>query len=161
MPGWGFLLNNELTVFDPEPLSPGVPDPNLPAGGKRPRSSMAPTVAMRGSRPVLGVGSPGGATIITTVLQILLNRLDFAMTLPEAIAAPRASQRNAATTQAEPAFIDAYGRELSDRFGQTFSSTPEIGNATGVEIRPNGTLVAAAEPVRRGGGDAEVVHPRR
>jgi gamma-glutamyltranspeptidase/glutathione hydrolase len=161
VPGWGFLLNNELTDFDPAPIHEGEPDPNLPAGGKRPRSSMAPTILLRDGRPWLAVGSPGGATIITTVLQILVNRLDFGMTLPQAIAAPRASQRDATSTEAEQAFKDEYGTALTERFKQAFTVVAPIGNATGVEIRPNGTLVAAAEPVRRGGGDAEVVHPRR
>jgi gamma-glutamyltranspeptidase/glutathione hydrolase len=103
------------------------------------------------------VGSPGGATIITTVLQILLDRIDFGMTLPDAIAAPRASQRNGAT-QAEPAFIAQYGSALAP-FGQALTSTPEIGAATGIEILPDGRLQAAAEPVRRGGGAAAVVTP--
>jgi gamma-glutamyltranspeptidase/glutathione hydrolase len=159
VPGYGFLLNNELTDFDPAPPSPGAPDPNLAQGGKRPRSSMAPTIVLRHGRPVLALGSPGGATIITTVLQLLVDRLDFGLSLPDAIAAPRASQRNAATTQAEPAFVDQYGGDLQSRFGQAFSSTAEIGAATGVELLPNGQLEAAAEPVRRGGGDAEVVCP--
>src|SRR6266516_4026620 len=158
VPGYGFLLNNELTDFDPAPLSPGVPDPNLPAGGKRPRSSMAPTVLLHDGRPFAGVGSPGGSTIITTVLQILLDRLDFGMTLPQAIAAPRASQRNTSTTTAEPDFISLYGPALQAR-GQVFASTPEIGAATGIEVRPDGTLEAVAEPVRRGGGSAAVVCP--
>jgi len=161
VPGWGFLLNNELTDFDPAPIHPPAPDPNLPAGGKRPRSSMAPTILLRHGRPWLAVGSPGGATIITTVLQILVNRIDFGMTLPQAIAAPRASQRDLTTTEAEQAFVTEYGTELHDRFGQAFTTVPDIGNATGVEIRPDGTLVSAAEPVRRGGGDAEVVHRLR
>jgi gamma-glutamyltranspeptidase / glutathione hydrolase len=159
VPGYGFLLNNELTDFDPAPPADGSPDPNLPAGGKRPRSSIAPTIVMKDGDPLLAVGSPGGATIITTVLQILLNRFDFGMTLPEAIAAPRASQRNAAKTDAEPGFIDRYGSELTTRFGQSFNPTPEIGAATGVEFLPDGDLQAAAEPVRRGGGWAAVVCP--
>jgi gamma-glutamyltranspeptidase/glutathione hydrolase len=158
VPGYGFLLNNELTDFDPAPPSPGAPDPNLPAGGKRPRSSMAPTVVLHDGRPFLGVGSPGGSTIITTVLQILLDRLDFGMTLPQAVAAPRASQRNTAATTAEPDFISQYGAALQAR-GHSFASTPEIGAATGIEVRPDGTLQAAAEPVRRGGGSAAVVCP--
>jgi gamma-glutamyltranspeptidase / glutathione hydrolase len=156
VPHYGFLLNNELTDFDPAPPADGSPDPNLPAGGKRPRSSMSPTIVLHGGKPFLTVGSPGGATIITTVLQILLNRLDFGMTLPEAIAAPRASQRNAAKTDAEPAFIAQYGAALTAR-GQQFNSTGEIGAATGIEFLPNGRLEAAAEPVRRGGGAAAVV----
>jgi gamma-glutamyltranspeptidase/glutathione hydrolase len=159
VPGWGFLLNNELTDFDPAPPADGSPDPNLPAGGKRPRSSMSPTIVMQDGEPLLGLGSPGGATIITTVLQTLLNRFDFAMTLPEAIAAPRASQRNGAKTDAEPAFIDQYGSELKTRFGQSFNPTAEIGAVTGVEFLPDGDLEAAAEPVRRGGGWAAVVCP--
>jgi gamma-glutamyltranspeptidase / glutathione hydrolase len=159
VPGYGFLLNNELTDFDPAPASPGAPDPNLPAGGKRPRSSMAPTIVLHDGRPFLGVGTPGSSMIITTVLQILLDRLDFAMSLPDAIAAPRASQRNTPTNVAEPAFISQYGAELQSRFGQLFTPTPEIGAATGIEILLNGKLQAAAEPVRRGGGAAAVVCP--
>ena len=57
---------------------------------------MAPTIVTRHGRPCLAVGSPGGATIITTVLQILVDRLDLGKSLPEAIAAPRVSQRNTA-----------------------------------------------------------------
>jgi gamma-glutamyltranspeptidase / glutathione hydrolase len=160
VPGYGFLLNNELTDFDPAPPAPGAADPNLPAGGKRPRSSMAPTIVLHNGRPLLGVGSPGGSTIITTVLQILLDRLDFGMSLPDAIAAPRASQRNTATTTAEPAFISQYGNDLQTRFGQQpFTPTPEIGAATGIELLPDGKLQAAAEPVRRGGGAAATVCP--
>jgi gamma-glutamyltranspeptidase/glutathione hydrolase len=117
VPHRGFLLNNELTDFDVTPVQPGVPDPNLPAGGKRPRSSMSPTIVLSGGRPLLAVGSPGGATIITTVLQILVNRLDLGMNLEDAIAAPRASQRNAPRTQAEPAFLDLPATRGLERLG--------------------------------------------
>jgi gamma-glutamyltranspeptidase/glutathione hydrolase len=110
-------------------------------------------------RPLLGLGSPGGSTIITTVLPILLDRLDFGMSLLDAIAAPRASQRNSPTT-VEPAFAAQYGTELTQRFGQLFGApTAEIGSATGIEVLPNGELQAAAEPTRRGGGAAAVVCP--
>src|SRR3954452_3522037 len=159
VPGYGFLLNNELTDFDPAPPADGSPRRNRPAGGKRPRSSMSPTIVMKDGQPLLGVGSPGGATIITTVLQTLLNRFDFGMSLLEAIAAPRASQRNGARTDAEPGFIAQYGGDLSSRFGQSFNPTAEIGSVTAVEFLPDGGLEAAAEPVRRGGGWAEVVCP--
>jgi gamma-glutamyltranspeptidase / glutathione hydrolase len=171
VPGRGFLLNNELTDFDFAPLQAGVPDPNLPAAGKRPRSSMAPTIVLRDGQPFLAVGSPGGASIITTVLQILLNRLDFGMTLPQAIAAPRASQRNSAVTQAEPAFIalptTAGLQALGQRFAIVDTSPlnpaiqipPTIGAATGLEFLGQDRVLAAAEPVRRGGGSAAVVHP--
>jgi gamma-glutamyltranspeptidase/glutathione hydrolase len=164
VPGRGFLLNNELTDFDfastqaPTPTQGGQPDPNLPAPGRRPRSSLAPTIILRDDRPLLALGSPGGATIITTVLQILINRLDLGMTLGDAIAAPRASQRNTATTEAEPAFRNRYGKALQDR-GQRFTTNPEIGAATGLEFLAPGKVLAAAEPVRRGGGTALVVNP--
>jgi gamma-glutamyltranspeptidase/glutathione hydrolase len=171
VPGRGFLLNNELTDFDFTPLQAGVPDPNLPAAGKRPRSSMSPTIVLKSGRPWLAVGSPGGASIITTVLQILLNRIDFGMTLPQAIAAPRASQRNSAVTQAEPGFIAAPTTPGLERLGQSFAIvdtspldpsiqiSPDIGAATGLQFLPGGRVLAAAEPVRRGGGSAGVVHP--
>jgi len=84
VPGRGFLLNNELTDFDYQPPAPGQPLPaNAPAGGKRPRSSMAPTIVLQDGRPLLALGSPGGSTIITTVTQVLVGRLDLGLTLPE------------------------------------------------------------------------------
>ncbi|GAA0396773.1 gamma-glutamyltranspeptidase [Acrocarpospora corrugata] len=156
VPGRGILLNNELTDFT---FGPAPGDPNLPAPGKRPRSSMAPTIVLKHGKPLLAVGSPGGATIITTVLQILVNRLDFGMTLPQALAAPRASQRNIPATQAEQAFIDQHGAALQAR-GHVFAVTPEIGAATGLEFLGRGKVQAVAEPTRRGGGSALVVRNR-
>src|SRR5205823_4430951 len=132
---------------------PTRPEPNLPAPGKRPRSSMSPTIVLDDGDPVLALGSPGGSTIITTVLQTLVNRIDRNMNLTEAIAAPRASQRNSPTTDAEPAFLEAYGAALQG-FGHKFASVNEIGATTGIEFLPGGLLLAAAEPERRGGGSA-------
>ncbi|MFF8771107.1 gamma-glutamyltransferase [Kitasatospora sp. NPDC015120] len=159
VPGRGFLLNNELTDFNFTPLFPGVPDPNLPGPGKRPRSSLSPTIVLRDGEPLLAAGSPGGATIITTTLQVLLGRLDRGLSLEQAITAPRASQRNTAATQAEPAFLALPERTGLEALGHVFAATPEIGAATGVERLPDGRWVAAAEPVRRGGGSAAVVRP--
>ncbi|MFP5336152.1 MAG: gamma-glutamyltransferase [Actinomycetes bacterium] len=154
VPGRGFLLNNELTDFNFTDTQGGA-DPNLPAPGKRPRSSMSPTIVLDGGQPLLALGSPGGSTIITTVLQVLVNRIDLGMTLPEAVAAPRASQRNTTSVLAEPAFA----RDGLTALGHTFSSTGEIGAATGIELLPGGVLQAVAEPSRRGGGSAGVVEP--
>jgi gamma-glutamyltranspeptidase/glutathione hydrolase len=173
VPGRGFLLNNELTDFDFTPLQAGVPDPNLPAAGKRPRSSMAPTIVLRHGRPYIAIGSPGGASIITSVLQVLVNRLDLGMTMPQAIDAPRASQRDSATTQAEPAFIDQSTTPGLESLGQKFAVTdtsgldptikidPRIGVVAALEFRPDGTVQAVGEPSRRGGTYAGVVHPTR
>jgi len=107
VPRRGFLLNNELTDFS---LTYDADDPNRVQPGKRPRSSMSPTMVLRDGAPVLALGSPGGSTIITTVLQTLLNRLDREMSLPEAVAAPRASPRNTAEVSAEPPSSTPTGR---------------------------------------------------
>ena len=157
VPDRGFLLNNELTDFTFEVADPTEPEPNLPAPGKRPRSSMSPTIVLHEGEPVLALGSPGGSTIITTVLQTLVNRVDRNMNLLEAIAAPRASQRNTPAVSAEPAFIAAYGEPLGE-LGHEFTPMDEIGAATGIEFLPGGLLLAAAEPERRGGGSAGVVN---
>ncbi|MET9532731.1 MULTISPECIES: gamma-glutamyltransferase [unclassified Streptomyces] len=159
VPGRGFLLNNELTDFSFAPADPSVHDPNLPGPGKRPRSSISPTIVLHGGKPVLAVGSPGGATIITTVLQTLIGHLDRGMPLVDAIAAPRASQRNAATTELEPALYNSPLRGQLEALGHSFTLNPEIGAATGVQRLPDGRWLAAAEPVRRGGGSAMVVRP--
>jgi gamma-glutamyltranspeptidase/glutathione hydrolase len=157
VPGWGFLLNNELTDFNYDSTT----HPNRVEGGKRPRSSMSPTIVLRNGTPFLTLGSPGGSTIITTVLQILFDRLDQGMTLPQAIADPRASQRNASTTSAEPAFLSSTLRTALEGRGHRFTNGGEIGAATGIEFLPGGTVLAAAEPVRRGGGSALVENPAR
>jgi gamma-glutamyltranspeptidase/glutathione hydrolase len=161
VPGRGFLLNNELTDFNFAPTQGAAADPNLPGPNKRPRSSMSPTIVLKDGKPFLALGSPGGATIITTVLQVLLNRVELGMTLPQAMAAPRASQRNSAGIQAEPAFHTQYGPVLT-ALGHTFGpDVAELGAATAIEFTRNGGFVASAEPARRGGGAAAVVHPRR
>jgi gamma-glutamyltranspeptidase / glutathione hydrolase len=163
VPDRGFILNNELTdfsaVYDPE-------DPNRIEPGKRPRSSMSPTIVLDEGQVRFVLGTPGGATIITTVVQILMNRIDLGMTLPEAVAAPRASQRNAPVTPAEPEFIEAYahllapyGQQLAPS-GDLLTSAAEIGAAAAIEVDESGLMIAAAEPVRRGGGAGLVVNPR-
>ncbi|GIM94292.1 gamma-glutamyltranspeptidase [Paractinoplanes toevensis] len=161
VPGRGFLLNNELTDFNFTNTQAPAADPNLPGPGKRPRSSMSPTIVLKDGKPFLALGSPGGATIITTVLQILVNRLILGQSLPAAMAAPRASQRNTAGIQAEPAFHTTYGPLLTP-LGHSFAAdVPELGAATAIELTRGGGFIASSEPVRRGGGAAGVVHPNR
>ena len=167
VPGYGFLLNNELTDFNlttsTDPAVPGgvSTGANKVQGGKRPRSSIAPTIVLRNGRPFLALGSPGGASIITTVAQILLNRIDFGMTLPEAVAAPRLSQRNSDPTQTEASFLNTPEAAALEARGQTFTVSTgtgaEIGAATGIEFLGRGKVLVAAEPARRGGGSAAVV----
>jgi gamma-glutamyltranspeptidase/glutathione hydrolase len=100
------------------------------------------------------------------VLQTLINRIDLDMTLPQAIAMPRGSQRNTATVTAEQEFIDfyetilePYGHELTPA-GAPGTSAAEIGAVAAIEVLPDGAFLAAAEPRRRGGGSAMVVTPR-
>ncbi|MFI2288133.1 gamma-glutamyltransferase [Streptomyces niveus] len=160
VPGRGFLLNNELTDFSFAPANPAVHDPNLPGPGKRPRSSISPTIVLDDrDKPLLALGSPGGATIITTVLQTLTGHLDRGLPLVDAIAAPRASQRNSATTELEPGLYDSPVRAQLEALGHAFTRIPEIGAATGVQRLPDGRWLAAAEKDRRGGGSAMVVRP--
>ncbi|WP_028801911.1 gamma-glutamyltransferase [Streptomyces sp. 142MFCol3.1] len=160
VPHRGFILNNELTDFSFTPANPAVHDPNLPGPGKRPRSSISPTIVLdKRDRPVVALGSPGGATIITTVLQTLTEFVDRGMPLVDAIAAPRASQRNAAQTELEPGLYDSTTSAQLAALGHSFKLNPEIGAATGVQRLPSGEWLAAAEKVRRGGGSAMVVRP--
>ncbi|PUB24017.1 gamma-glutamyltranspeptidase/glutathione hydrolase [Promicromonospora sp. AC04] len=156
VPGRGFLLNNELTDFS---LVYDAADPNRIEAGKRPRSSMSPTIVLEDGRPVLALGSPGGSFIITTVLQMLIHRIDLGMTIEEAIAAPRATPQTSTSTLAEQAFVDRYGTALAG-YGQAFRPySAALGAATAIEIGPGGLLTAVAEPTRLGGGSARVVWP--
>ena len=168
VPGYGFLLNNEMTDFDFAPSTPGAYDPNLPAGGKIPRSSMGPVIAFRNGKPAFSVGAAGGSTIIETVVQTILNHVDFGMSLPAALAAPRVSQTNSPTSLAEPAFYNSPIRtELTNSYGEQFTeATGPIqpldsypGDATALQILSGGRVEPIAEPVRLGGGSALVVHP--
>ena len=165
VPGLGFLLNNELTDFD-IPADPNSKAANILEPGKRPRSSMTPTLIFKEGKPRIAVGSPGGSTIITTVGQTLINYFDFNMPLADALAAPRVSERNIVVSPgtdtkstAEPAFIDSdIGAKLKAR-GHQFVVQDEIGAATGIQFNDDGSVTAVAEPVRRGGGSAMVVAP--
>ena len=154
VPGYGFILNNELTDFDPT-----SPHPNAPEPGKRPRSSMAPTIAFAPDGRLLAFGSPGGSTIITTVLGIAVNLIDLGLPMDEAITAPRLSQRNSGITQVDSGLETGELGQALTALGHNLEPMPEIGAATGLVIQPNGAIFAAAEPVRRGGGSAMTVMP--
>jgi gamma-glutamyltranspeptidase/glutathione hydrolase len=165
VPGYGFLLNNELTDFDFAPSTPGGSDPNLAAPGKQPRSSMGPVIALRGGQPQFAIGAAGGSTIIETVVQMLVNHVDFGMSLPDALAAPRVAQTNSSsnTSEAEPDFYNsALAQQLTSQYGEKFSlATGPIlpldnypGDATALQMLSDGRAEAIAEPVRLGGGSA-------
>ena len=101
VPGYGFLLNNELTDFNFTPTkndATGNPGANDVAPFKRPRSSMAPSLLFKNGRPVAAYGSPGGTTIINSVLNTTLNLVDHGMDIQSAIDAPRLSVTSAGGT---------------------------------------------------------------
>lgn len=160
VPGWGYLLNNELTDFNFAPTTPGVPDPNLPDAGKRPRSSMAPSIVLKDGKPYLTAGSPGGATIITTVAQIIAGVVDRGLSVGDAVAAPRLSSRNGVEEAETPIFSTDIGAELIAK-GHVLRHRPVIGNGTAIRSLSPSLWTAAAEPTRRGGGSAMVVRPQR
>jgi gamma-glutamyltranspeptidase/glutathione hydrolase len=152
VPGYGFLLNNEMTDFDFQGPAPNVPEP-----GKRPRSSMAPTIALKDGKPAFTVGSPGGATIITTVTQTIVNYLDLGMPMDQAINAPRMSERNGAETSVEPGFTGTEQARALEKFGHKWEATPEeIGAANAIVFNPDGTVTAVSEGHRHGVGTALV-----
>jgi gamma-glutamyltranspeptidase/glutathione hydrolase len=166
VPGYGFLLNDELTDFDFAPSSPTTPDPNLPAANKQPRSSMGPIIALKDGRPQFAIGAAGGSTIIETVVQTLINHVDFGMSLSDALNAPRVAQTNSATSTAEPLFYNSgLAHQLTSQYGEQFTlATGPIepldsypGDATALQVLPGGGAEAIAEAYRLGGGSALAV----
>lgn len=152
VPGYGFLLNNEMTDFDFS-----GPRPNVPEAGKRPRSSMAPTIVLKDGKPAFTIGSPGGSTIITTVLQTIVNHVDFGMPMNEAIDAPRLSERNGVATSVEPGFAGSAQARALEAFGHKWEEpAEEIGAANAIVFNPDGTVTAVSEGKRHGVGTALV-----
>ncbi|GJJ00465.1 gamma-glutamyltranspeptidase [Duganella rhizosphaerae] len=151
VPGYGFLLNNEMTDFDFS-----GPAPNVPEAGKRPRSSMSPTLAFKNGKPAFSIGSPGGATIITTVLQTIFNYVDLGMSMPEALNAPRLSERNGSATDVEPGFAGSAQAKALEKTGQHWNKPEEIGAANALVFNPDGTITAVSEGHRHGAGSALV-----
>ena len=144
----GFLLNNELTDFSFRSHVDGVPVANRVAPGKRPRSSMAPTIVRRGGQPVLVLGSPGGSSIIGYVPSALIAHLDWGLDVQQAVAAGHLLNRFGiydleAGTEAE-ALADplrALGYEV--RLG------PQTSGLHAISIGPDG-LRGGADPRREG-----------
>jgi gamma-glutamyltranspeptidase/glutathione hydrolase len=152
VPGYGFLLNNEMTDFDFS-----GPHPNVPEAGKRPRSSMAPTIALKNGKPAFTIGSPGGSTIVTTVLQTIVNHVDLGMPMDQAVDAPRLSQRNGPVTDVEPGFAGGAQAQALEKLGHKWAPrAQEIGAANALVFNPDGTVTAVSEGKRHGVGTALV-----
>ncbi len=155
VPGYGFLLNNEMTDFDFS-----GPHPNVPEAGKRPRSSMAPTIVLKDGKPAFTVGSPGGATIITTVLQTIFNYIDLGMPMDQAINAPRISDKNKSKVAIEVGFAGSAQAKSLEQFGHQWDANKaeEIGAANAIVFNVDGTVTAVSEGKRHGIGTALVEH---
>jgi gamma-glutamyltranspeptidase/glutathione hydrolase len=152
--GTGILLNNELDDFAAKPEAPNAYgligyEANAPGPGKRPLSSMTPTIVLKNGKPFLVTGSPGGSRIITTVLQVILNVIDFDMTITDAVTAPRLHhQWLPDVVFAERGFPPQTIAALEAR-GHKISVGGPAGSANSIAITPSGR-VGAADPRTRG-----------
>ena len=152
--GTGVLLNNELDDFAAKPAAPNAAgliggDPNAPAPGKRPLSSMTPTIVLKNGRPILITGSPGASRIITTVLQVIVNAVDLAMPIDEAVTGPRIHhQWWPDQISAEPGLPPETIRGLEER-GHKVALAQPSGSANSIMVTPQG-LIGAADPRTRG-----------
>lgn len=159
--GTGVLLNNQMNNFDHEnaakALRDGTPPPlNAMAPGKRMLSTMMPTIIMKDGKPWLVTGTPGGSTIIDTVLQIVTNVVDFKLNVEEATHQPRIFQDTGKTLRVEPNFNPDTVRLLG-AMGHTITSDETMGSAQSIMIE-NGYFLGAADPRRPG---AVAIPPER
>jgi gamma-glutamyltranspeptidase/glutathione hydrolase len=152
--GTGVLLNNELDDFTAAPGASNAYglvgfEANLPGPGKRPLSSMSPTIVLKDGKPVLVTGSPGGSRIISTVLQVIVNVLDYKMDVAAAVAAPRLHHQwlpdevriEHGFAEDTLAALRAKGHRVVEPMGQT--------SANSIAVTPEG-LLGAPDPRTRG-----------
>lgn len=146
VPGYGFMLNNELTDFD---AIPG--DVNQVEPGKRPRSSMTPTIVLKDGQPFLAVGSPGGSTIIASVSQTILNVIDHGMNIEDAIRAPRIFSSSYPNVAWEAGIDQDVILQLMAK-GHVFAEQPaEIGNVQAIVYDfETGKMYGGADNTREG-----------
>lgn len=159
IPGTGVIMNNEMDDFA---LQAGVPnyfglvggDANSVGPGKRPLTSMSPTLVISNGKPVLAVGAAGGPAIISQVVLTIINMIDFNMTLDAALAQPRFHQQwQPDELRIEAAVGDATIQEL-ERKGHRVLRVPAIGAAQAICVSPDGKrFIGASEP--RGYGKAD------
>ena len=158
VPGTGMLLNNEMDDFSMKPGEPNAyglvgGSANAPEPGKRMLSSMTPTIVLKDGEPFLITGSPGGSLIITTVLQIITNALDFGMNISEATNAPRVHhQWLPDKLRIEKGISGDTLRILTER-GYTIDTGNAMGSAQ--SIMKKGEFIYGASDPRRPGGLAE------
>jgi gamma-glutamyltranspeptidase/glutathione hydrolase len=156
--GTGVLLNNELDDFAAKPGAPNAygltgGDANAPGPGKRPLSSMTPTIVLKDGKPFLVTGSPGGSRIITAVLQVISNVIDLKLPIADAVAAPRihdqwSPDEVVVERGLKPDLVsglEAFGHKVTEDVPRT--------SANSILVTPRG-LVGAADPRSRGASSA-------
>jgi gamma-glutamyltranspeptidase/glutathione hydrolase len=153
--GTGILLNNEMADFVAKAGQPNAygllgGDANAIAGGKRPLSSMSPTIVLKDGKPFLATGSPGGSRIITTVTQILLNVIDHRMNVADATAAPRVHHQWQPDTLRIEQGISPDTQKMLEALGHRVELGPTMG-ATQSILLSGGTLAGASDPRRPDG----------
>ena len=160
VPGTGIVLNNELDDFAVAPevanvfgLTGGTA--NAVAPGKRPQSSMSPTIVLAGRRPELVVGGSGGPTIISGTLQVVLGTIALGHALADAVDAPRIHDQASPPTLAIEAGVDSTARSALERLGHRLTVLPRIGTVSAVGIGADGVPTAAGD-ARKDGGAAVV-----
>lgn len=154
--GTGVILNNEMDDFA---IAPGVPNvyglvgtaANAVAPGKRPQSSMAPTIVLDGRRPELVVGGSGGPFIISSTTQVILGVLGFGQDVTAAVGAPRIHDQGVPPVLLVEPGVDLATREALARIGHTVKEIPGIGAAAAVGIRSDATAQAAGDGRKDGG----------
>ena len=148
--GTGIVLNNEMDDFS---AKPGVAnayglvggDANAVQAGKRPLSSMTPTLVLKDGKPALVTGSPGGARIITTVLQQVVNYIDYGMNPAEAAATPRFHHQWTPDELRIEKGFSADTLALLRQWGHNVALKPSMGRTQTIEIK-SGTLYGASDP---------------
>jgi len=157
IPELGLILNDEMDDFT---AAPGVPNAfklvqataNEVAPGKRPLSSMSPVIAVKNGRPALAAGASGGPTIISGVVQVVLDQLDFRLEPERALAEPRVHDQAAPDIVLVETKMPAETSAALVQMGYRLKTVPELGAVNSIEIAP-GKLSGAFDR-RKGGGVA-------
>jgi gamma-glutamyltranspeptidase/glutathione hydrolase len=144
----GFLLNNELTDFSFKSHQDGYPIANRLEPGKRPRSSMSPTIVMKDNKPYLVVGSPGGSRIIGYVAKTLIAHLEWGMDIQKAITLPNMLNRFGTYDLEKGTEAETYAKALTD-MGFKVSVQDLNSGVQGIVVEKNG-LLGGADPRREG-----------
>lgn len=155
--GAGFIMNNEMDDFSAKPGTPNQfgllgGEANSIQSGKRMLSAMTPTILLKDDKPFLVIGSPGGSTIITVVLQVIINVVDFKMDIQEAIDQPRFHhQWFPERIDFERFCISRDVRDILIEKGQLMGTEVVLGRAEGIIINENGIKLGATDPRGFGG----------